>query len=321
MFTLNKEDLQEKISRSKFIIIDEKILHFHPFLKTMMDNRVVYKVVGNPEESKRLGIYEKIINKFLQANITRSDIIYAIGGGATSDLAGFVAATILRGIKWEVYPTSFLSMIDASIGGKVGINNELGKNLIGSFHLPQSICIYPPFLDSLSLEDYQSGKGELVKYYFISDKISKTPFSKRNEVIKNCIEYKSEIVEKDFKESGKRKILNFGHTFGHAIEKSLELPHGVSVYFGIRMLIDFLQPEFQTYFQKISSGLEIDFTWNDKINFDVFISYLERDKKRDGSEIEFIKIKSIGKSYIERINIDQLKTKMKENEHYSNYFK
>jgi 3-dehydroquinate synthetase len=321
MFTLNKENLQEKISQSKFIIIDEKILHFHPFLEKLIKDQVVYKITGNPEDSKTLEVFERITNSFIERNITRFDKIYAIGGGATSDLAGFVAATILRGIQWEVYPTSFLSMIDASIGGKVGINNKFGKNLIGSFHLPESVFIYSPFLESLPHKDYQSGLGELVKYYFISDMVSKTNFKHKNEVIESCINFKNQIVESDFKESGKRKVLNFGHTFGHAIERCLELPHGISVYFGIRMLIDFLQPEFKEYFQKISNDLDIDFDWKDKMDFDTFFFYLEKDKKRNGSLIEFIKIKSVGDSYTEKINIVQLKRKMKEHECYNNYFK
>ena len=171
--------------------------------------------------------------------LTRSDAIVGIGGGATTDLAGFVAATWLRGISWYAIPTSLAGMVDASIGGKTGINSSFGKNLIGSFYSPNSVIVDRAFLKTLLTRDFNAGMAEVIKAGFIDNPkiLDLADEAEKNvsELIWLSIEMKAKIVSQDFRESKIREILNYGHTLGHAIEKleNYKLRHGEAVSIGL----------------------------------------------------------------------------------------
>lgn len=323
MKILNYNEILDRVKSSEYIIIDDQIIGFYPEIQKKLQGKIVYNVVS-PEESKNIDAFFKISQFFLENGISRAERILVIGGGATSDLGGFVCSTLLRGIDWEVIPTTLLAMIDAAIGGKTGINTVEGKNLIGSFHHPISIDICTDFLKTLPDVEMMSGYGEMLKYAFLDKGIYRLILENGplDKVILACGKLKQNIVENDFKESGKRKILNFGHTLGHAIEKCLNIPHGIAVLFGIEFIIKLYSPHLYPEFSKIRSKLNLSDDLNLKINYDRFMDYLSYDKKKmNKSEIELILIDDIGKYRIELTSFDDIEKRLKSSDLYERYFK
>jgi 3-dehydroquinate synthetase len=272
----------------------------------------------HPEEEKNLEVYGRAVEFFLKQGINRSSTLYAIGGGATTDFAGFVASTILRGIKWAAIPTTLLAMIDGSIGGKVALNMPQGKNLIGAFHSPEKVYICGDFLTSLPEKEWISGKGEILKYGFLSSDINelilkKTPIEK---IALQCAAYKNEVVERDFKEEGERVYLNLGHTLGHAFEFALKIPHGHAVAMGLKYLFKIMnQTEAYSQWEMMVKALSLPaekFEINHFDNFDinVFSSYLEQDKKKLDSHLRLVLVKGIGFCYVQEVSLKDFKTKI-----------
>ena len=223
------------------IIADHQVWSLYnkdfPF-ETIASKKVLFWKAPDGEKVKNMNDFQSAVEFFLDKGIHRNAHLVAIGGGATSDFAGFVAATILRGIEWSVIPTTLLSMVDASIGGKVAVNSKSGKNLIGAFHLPTNVWISPSFLDTLNANETLSGLGEVLKYCFLDYKIYDLVIRKVSidEVINACAKLKEKLTEEDLKEVGIRKILNLGHSFGHAIEFIYSIPHGEAVMWGISLI-------------------------------------------------------------------------------------
>ena len=322
MKTLSFEEILSTIDQHQFIIIDKALLSYYPEIEKRMSSKKAF-YLENPEQSKTHSGFIQATDYFLANQIKRSDTLLAIGGGATSDLAGYVAASLLRGVSWSVIPTTLLSMIDASIGGKVGINTEYGKNLIGAFHNPKEIYFNSTFLKTLPKSELDSGMGELLKYAFLSstvyEEIIENGFNEN--LIELCAKSKKLITESDFKESGKRKILNLGHTFGHAIEKCLNIPHGVAVFFGIEMILKIFEIELTKELQLLTGQVGLNLTPVEKMDFDKFIEYVSYDKKKNvEGEIEFILPKTIGDIEIKPYSLEEIKSKLKNHEYYSNYF-
>lgn len=201
----------------------------------------------NAEEAKTVEVAAYCWKALGQTGFTRTDVIVGIGGGATTDVAGFVAASWLRGVRWIAVPTTVLGMVDAAVGGKTGINTAEGKNLVGAFHPPAGVLCDLAALDSLPVNDYVSGMAEIIKAGFIADPaildlIEADPQAARSpegphtaELIERSIRVKAEVVSSDLKESGLREILNYGHTLGHAIEKNerYKWRHGAAVSVGM----------------------------------------------------------------------------------------
>ncbi|MFE4312097.1 3-dehydroquinate synthase [Streptomyces sp. NPDC056891] len=203
--------------------------------------------VPNAEEAKTAEVAAYCWKALGQTGFTRSDVIVGVGGGATTDLAGFVAATWLRGVRWIAVPTTVLAMVDAAVGGKTGINTAEGKNLVGAFHPPVGVLCDLAALDSLPVHDYVSGLAEIIKAGFIVDPVildlieedpqaARTPAGPHTaELLVRSIRVKAEVVSGDLKESGRREILNYGHTLAHAIEKNerYKWRHGAAVSVGM----------------------------------------------------------------------------------------
>ncbi|MFI1251245.1 3-dehydroquinate synthase [Streptomyces anulatus] len=201
----------------------------------------------NAEEAKTVEVAAYCWKALGQTGFTRTDVIVGIGGGATTDVAGFVAATWLRGVRWIAIPTTVLGMVDAAVGGKTGINTAEGKNLVGAFHPPTGVLCDLAALDSLPVNDYVSGMAEIIKAGFIADPVildlveadpegARTPAGPHTaELIERSIRVKAEVVSSDLKESGLREILNYGHTLAHAIEKNerYKWRHGAAVSIGM----------------------------------------------------------------------------------------
>jgi 3-dehydroquinate synthase len=200
-------------------------------------------LIADGERAKSLRMAEGVWSFLIAKGFERRDAIIALGGGVVGDLAGFVAATYLRGIAYVHVPTTLLAQIDSSVGGKTAINHRLGKNLIGAFHQPRAVIIDPKALTTLPLRELRAGLYEMLKYGIIRDRdlfdrviINDDPASLAP-LIARCCEIKSEVVTADERESGLRKILNFGHTVGHALEAVTayrRLKHGEAVGYGMK---------------------------------------------------------------------------------------
>ena len=259
----------------------------------------------NGESQKNSKFLELIWKKAASAGIERTDAIIGFGGGATTDVAGFAAATWLRGINWYAIPTSLAGMVDAGIGGKTGINSAHGKNLIGAFHSPIEVIIDLNFLKSLSERDKNAGLAEVIKCGFISDpSILKDLASIEldfGSLISKAVSVKGAVVSNDFKESFDREILNYGHTLGHAIEmdSNYTLRHGEAVAIGMIFAAELSH----AHGELSSSDLELHrdliarFALPSSYSisaWDSVYGHLTRDKKNRGGKIRFVTLKSIG---------------------------
>ena len=203
--------------------------------------------VPDAEEAKSVNVLAYIWSVLGQSGFTRTDAIVGVGGGATTDLAGFAAATWLRGVRVVHVPTTLLGMVDAAVGGKTGINTAEGKNLVGSFHPPAGVLCDLAALETLQANEYVAGLAEVVKCGFIADPAileliesdlegARTPAGPHtHELIRRAVQVKADVVSADLKESGLREILNYGHTLGHAIERNerYQWRHGAAISVGM----------------------------------------------------------------------------------------
>ena len=237
--------------KSKVLIVTDSGVpkkHINKIKDAVTNKTIKVLTLNQGEKSKSFRSFKKITNKLFDLNFDRSDCLIAAGGGVVGDITGFCAATFLRGIKYIQVPTTLLAQVDSSVGGKTAINVEQGKNLIGSFYNPDFVLISSGFLKTLSKEEYESGLGEVLKYAFIGNKKLKNIIEKNSEkivqrnekilklIIEESIKTKSKIVTKDERENGIRAILNFGHTFGHAIEaynNYQNMTHGAAITLGM----------------------------------------------------------------------------------------
>jgi 3-dehydroquinate synthase len=272
----------------------------------------VFKVPDG-EEAKSVITLHKLWDWLGAAGFTRSDLIVGVGGGAITDLAGFAAASWLRGLEWIAVPTSLAGMVDASVGGKTGINSDYGKNLIGAFHSPTAVVIDTNFLTTLSDRDFAAGMAEVIKCGFISDPdiltlatahsvatLRKNP-EVIEELIQRAVSVKAEVVSADFKESFAREALNYGHTLGHAIEilSKYQLRHGEAVSIGLVYAAELASArglisvdELALHRSILSAyGLPITF---DRQSWQKLAPLLALDKKARGKTIRFVSLKGIG---------------------------
>ncbi|MBQ9756947.1 MAG: 3-dehydroquinate synthase [Clostridia bacterium] len=267
------------------------------------------------EGSKSLKTLSTLYDKMLDFGITRSDLIIALGGGIVGDLTGFCAATLLRGVPFVQIPTTLLAQIDSSVGGKVAVNLPHGKNLVGTFYQPKLVLIDPLCLDTLSDEIFSDGMAEAIKYGVILDeklfeKIEATPsratISKIiDDVIYRCCELKKMVVEEDELDTGRRMILNFGHTFGHAIEKKYNFSgysHGQAVAAGMVMAVQYgehagitpLGTSSRIKALVESFGLPSDA----KIDKSSLLDAVKVDKKGEGNLVTLVLPEKIGKAVL-----------------------
>lgn len=298
-----------------FAIIDQKIknhlpqwIQFSPHIFWLKD----------PEEQKNLDTYGQALEFFLKQGLQRNSTLYAFGGGATTDFTGFVASTILRGVKWIAVPTTLLAMVDGAIGGKVAVNMPQGKNLVGHFHCPTEVFICSEFLTTLSEQELNSGKGEVLKYGFLSKEISEMILRKESldNIVVACAKFKTSLVENDLKEQSHRILLNLGHTMGHAFESTLKIPHGRAVVMGIKYLFEVMELNNSLLdLEKLIDALDLkmdDFKLKNFSSFSSasFIKYIEQDKKKNNSMIRLVLVSEIGSGFVEEIAIKDLKTKI-----------
>lgn len=241
------------------VVTDETVAKFH--LETLTDSLskagidyVVFKVPAG-EATKRFEMFERLCDQVLEARLERNDAVVALGGGVVGDLTGFVAAAVRRGMAFVQIPTSLLAQVDSSVGGKTGINSRHGKNLIGAFHQPTLVLADTAALDSLSDREFRAGYAEVAKYGLLGDADFfgwlETNWQaifeggpERDEAVARSCQAKADVVAADELETGRRALLNLGHTFGHALEsavayETLRLVHGEGVAIGMMLAHEF----------------------------------------------------------------------------------
>ncbi len=279
------------------------------------EGKEVYNFVFKAgEESKSIVTYLEILNYLAKNNFKRSDTIVAFGGGVTGDLAGFVASTYMRGINLIMVPTTLLSMVDSSVGGKTAINLDYGKNLVGAFYQPSLVYINTGFLKTLNNREFLSGMGEVIKYAFIGKTISYDILKKgvSKELIYKCVQIKADIVSQDEKESGIRKLLNFGHTVGHAIEKASNylLSHGECVLIGIKKAIEISKEINGLTEENANKANQILSLSNSKLSIsfdrDELIKYIKNDKKGSQDKIDFIFLNNDLECEIKSVELEKI---------------
>jgi 3-dehydroquinate synthase len=288
--------------------------------------RVKDALPGNPqsytfphgEASKNLDTISKMYDFLSENELTRTDCIIALGGGVTGDMTGFAAATYLRGIDFIQLPTSLLAQVDSSVGGKTGVDIPRGKNLVGAFHQPKAVIIDIDTLETLPPEYFKDGLGEVIKYGMIrSNEITELLLNHDidsiktviDDIVYRCIDIKRKIVEIDEFEKGERKLLNFGHTFGHAIER-LEnfggMSHGLAVISGMKIVSRLTGNEkvsalLDEISEKYGLTREVKFTDSE------LLEAAMTDKKRSGGTIDLVVCDEPGESHVKKMSIENLR--------------
>lgn len=315
-------------SDTLFIFVDENVYKLHkPLIETFFDNngfKAHLQIVPEGESSKSIEFWKDSLDFLLQNGVRRNTPLIAIGGGVTGDVAGFVAATAMRGIPLIHVPTTVLAMVDSSIGGKTSINHHSGKNLIGSFYQPARVIADINFLETLPRKEWINGLSEILKYGAIQDEEifdEATIFSKNNpletekdnlvRLIAKCIQIKSDIVRKDEFESGIRAFLNYGHTFAHALEKACgfkKISHGEAVFLGMLAAEELSKLNGYTLkgrkLQEFRPLYSYDVS-KDELSYKDLILYMKSDKKRTDSDIAFVLLKNWQKPVVEKIKNEQ----------------
>ena len=288
-------------------------------LKGLLDDyQIVEAIIDDGEEFKNHDSLNYIYSKLLESQCNRDTTILALGGGVVGDIAGYAAATFLRGIPFIQIPTTLLAQVDSSVGGKTGINHALGKNMIGAFYQPQSVVIDLSVLKTLDMRQISAGLAEVIKYGLIWDKdffeyleknidnIKNLDFEYLEFVIHRSCEIKAKVVSEDEKESGIRAILNLGHTFGHAIENCLgygEWLHGEAVGCGmvlaakISLAQGWLSESEFDQVKNLISRANLP-TEKPNIAYEEFIGAMKLDKKNKDKEIYLVLQKGIGKAIV-----------------------
>ena len=315
---LNEEILSVYGGGRLFVVYDKntKKLFAKEIRDELCDFELSEIVVPAGEECKSFNVYKKLIDELALRGADRNDMIIAVGGGAVSDLTGFVAATFMRGIKFAIVSTTILSAVDASIGGKTAINTGLGKNLAGAFHSPALVYVNVDCFDSLPPREKESGVGEIVKYAFLDKSFNLSALKDdTEELVYRCADIKRAVVEKDefeLKKRSGRKLLNLGHTIGHALEasKGFALSHGLCVAYGIMKIID-LSADFYSLSPEVVSkmkGLLNAYAFNFDFAVDMrdVKSRILFDKKVSGDKISMILLKDIGELKVENIRISDM---------------
>lgn len=275
------------------------------------------------EKSKTPDTLFEILDFLASNEFDRSDVVIALGGGVTGDIAGFASAIYMRGMKLVQIPTSLLAMVDSSVGGKTGIDLEKGKNLVGAFKQPQLVICDTKVLSSLPNEQFACGMGEVIKYAMICDEKlfallsetrGRTAISEDTlkSIISRCVEIKGDIVSRDEFDNGERQLLNFGHTIGHAIEKvsDYKMGHGQAVGIGMAMMTDLCeklgicQSGTKTRLVEVLSKFEIPYEtdYSAKALSDAMVM----DKKRRGDEIALVMTEKIGSCFYKKFAISEI---------------
>lgn len=313
-----KDKIFFKNDKNIFYIVDKKIFDIFLSRKLRSHNKII---INSNEDAKT---YEKVgvtIKKLIMKGIRKNSLLIAIGGGVIQDISAFTASIIFRGIEWEFYPTTLIAQGDSCIGSKTSINFSNAKNQIGNFYPPKKVVIHTKFLQSLKQKDIYSGFGELAHYFLLSNKKNWNFYKKNLKIYKNyknvdclkklifiSLKIKKKFIEKDEFDKKERLLLNYGHSFGHALEKytNHNIPHGMAVAHGMN-IANFMSMKLN--FMKLKEFKEIESTLKNIVNLkkiknlqiEKFVSILKKDKKNSQNSFRFILSKGLGKMFVKEI--------------------
>jgi 3-dehydroquinate synthase len=305
------------LNKNLFILVDENVMSlYEDFIKSVLkgySSKICFYKLDSGESSKSFKYLSQIFSLLIEKKFGRDTLLIAVGGGVTGDLAGYAAASYMRGIQIVHIPTTIISASDSAIGGKTGINFNKLKNIVGAFYQPEFVLIDTKFLLSLPLKEVNSGVGELIKYAFLTNRnfydfiyknfeeIYSFNFRVLNKLIYESVLFKGSVVAKDEKESGLRKILNLGHTFAHAFESqaNLKLKHGEAVIAGIISALHLSNKKGllsnEDLKDLIKLPLKVKLPDNFFIkDFNSILNFMYGDKKNRGGELKFILLSEIG---------------------------
>lgn len=305
-------------TKNMVIITDDNVWNFYG--KDFPTDKVIK--IGTGEDIKTLDTVRYIYTELLNLKADRSTFLVGIGGGIVCDITGFVASTYMRGLQFGFVATTLLAQVDASVGGKNGVNFEGFKNMVGVFNQPEFVICDTDLLKTLPERDVSSGFGEIIKHAVIADesmffylenycdKAMDLDPSVIEKLVYDSIVIKSSVVNRDEKEKGERRKLNFGHTFGHAIEKTTGIPHGEAVSIGMVIAASLsvertgLSPENVDRISSLISTYKLPTQFEG--DREKIFSALEQDKKREGEGLHFVLLEDIGKAIVEEIPIKTL---------------
>lgn len=279
-------------------------------------------VIKAGEQFKNQQTVDHIIDQLIAMNADRQTFVVGVGGGVVTDIAGYAASIYMRGIRFAFVPTSILAMVDASVGGKNGVDVGLYKNLVGTINHPEFLLFDYSFLDTLPDEEWVNGFAEIIKHSCIKDEsmfgflekkaLSDFKSSKEDigKLIQRNVDIKYQVVASDERETGERKLLNFGHTIGHAIENTAKLPHGSAVSIGMvaasvisEKLSGFSKEGTEKIKQLISKyHLPVAFNFDKEKTWEILL----HDKKKSGSDMNFVVLDKIGKASVKKISLEEL---------------
>ena len=328
---IDQAELYKKHLKGSFtaVVTNETVapLYADRVVKTLesLGQKVRLVVLPDGEVYKTWETLQKIFDALLESGADRKSTLVALGGGVIGDMTGFAAACYMRGIRFIQVPTTLLSQVDSSVGGKTGINHPLGKNMVGAFYQPQAVIADLQTLQTLPPKELAAGLAEVIKHGAIADAQffqwmeanidalnACDPNAMEHAVLRSC-EIKSNVVAQDEKEGGVRATLNFGHTFGHAIEAGMgygEWLHGEAVGCGMVMAADLsvrvgqLQTEEAARLKKLVAALKLP-TVPPRLGLERYMDLMSVDKKAEGGEVRYILLNGIGRSTIKVID-DQL---------------
>lgn len=312
----------------KVVVITDKNVysHYGEILNKNLssnDYDINFIILEPGEETKNINSLVYIYNKLLDFSVNRDSLLIALGGGVVGDITGFVAATFLRGIKYIQMPTSVIAQVDSSIGGKVAVNLDRGKNLIGNFYHPHTVIIDPQVLLSLDDRFFYDGMAEVIKYGLIKDAelfYNLLEYKNKAEIMEHieyiiytCCMIKKEIVEKDEKDTGERMLLNFGHTLGHGIEAYYDYKtytHGEAVAMGMYSIgkigenLGLTKGGSSDKIKEILVQYNLPFKL--PVNINELLNIISNDKKVLDNGLNFILIKDIGEGFINKVKLEDV---------------
>lgn len=316
-------ELSPFLSNANVVVVSNPTvadIYLQPLIEQLStQHNVASFLIPDGEKYKNLDVFNDVISFLLEGNYGRDTTLIALGGGVVGDLCGFVAACYQRGIDFIQYPTTLLSQVDSSVGGKTAINHPLGKNMVGAFYQPKAVLIDVNSLDSLPKREFAAGIAEVIKYgvandgeFFVWLEQNKAAIAEMDSealtyVIQRCCEIKADIVRQDEKEGGVRALLNFGHTFGHAIEAHMGYGnwlHGEAVAAGmvfaskVAHLHGFLTAEEVDRVIALIDYFDLPVKGPDSMGYSQYMPHMQKDKKTLAGEIRFVIPTAIGSSQV-----------------------
>ena len=299
--------------RQVMIVTDSGVPRAYAEAVSAAADRAVIYTVPSGEDSKSFSCYEEILAAMLENGFTRSDCVCAVGGGVVGDLAGFVAASYMRGVDFYNIPTTMLAMVDSSVGGKTALNLRGVKNIVGAFYQPRAVIVDCDVLATLPARQLSAGLSEAVKMALTSDAELFSLFEAESlpsheETVARSVAIKARIVEEDEREGGVRRLLNFGHTLGHAVEAYEQLGgllHGECVALGmLPMCSRGVRERLLPVLRRLSLPTRLP------TDTEAIFSYLAYDKKREGECVHAVLVDSVGEGRIESMSLSSLKERI-----------